>query len=58
MKNPISVCYQKADKVEDLYESGHITKQQFQRLMKAISEEIALIQSNNVQSAILKNYFN
>jgi hypothetical protein len=57
MRDQISICYHKADKVEDLYESGHITKQQFQRLMKSISEEIALIQANNIQSAILKNYF-
>lgn len=58
MSNQISKCYQKADKVEDLYNSGHITKTQFLRMMKDISKEIALIQSTNIQSAILKNYFN
>jgi hypothetical protein len=58
MSDQISKCYYKADKIEDLYNSGHITKTEFLRLMKAISKEIALIQSNNIQSAILKNYFN
>lgn len=58
MSDQISKCYQKADKVEDLYNSGHITKTQFLKMMKDISKEIELIQSNNIQSAILNNYFN
>lgn len=58
MIDQISKYYYKADKVEDLYNSGHITKTQFLRMMKDISKEIELIQSNNIQSAILKNYFN
>lgn len=58
MIDQISKCYYKADKVEDLYNSGHITKTEFLRLMKAISKEIALIQSNNIQSVTATHYFN
>lgn len=55
MGNQISKCYQKADKVIDLYKSGHINKTKYLKLMEAISKEIALIRSNNKQST---NYFN
>jgi uncharacterized coiled-coil DUF342 family protein len=58
MNNQISKCYQKADKVEDLYESGHITKTQFLRMMKDIRREIDFIQSNNIQLATATHYFN
>ncbi len=58
MSDQISKCYYKADKVEDLYNSGHITKTEFLKLMKAISKEIALIQSNNIQSATATHSFN
>lgn len=58
MSDQISKCYYKADKIEDLYNSGHITKTEFLRLMKAISKEIAFIQSNNIQSTTATHYFN
>lgn len=58
MSDQISKCYYKADKIENLYNSGHITKTEFLRLMKTISKEIAFIQSNNIQSAAATHYFN
>jgi len=58
MNNQISRCYQKADKVEDLYNSGHISKAEFLSFMKQIKKEIDFIMSHNIESTSATSYFN